>query len=159
MKSFRSAAEALCQRRVNSRIKERPLPARPWRSLAYCPRRGCRWRGASLYRSTLVSSERLRSVRRPLPFRGGLARIRLRGPCSSRGRSSRDDNVQYTAIRDGLTSVYESAANTSFWLSYALSRQGSIWIVAPKVVGSSRVGNELDLQLIGAASRGVLGNV
>ena len=88
-----------------------------------------------------VSSERLRSERRPLPFRGSLARIRVRGPCSSGGSSSRDDNGQYTAIRDGLTSVYESAANTTFWLSYALSRQGSIWIVAPKVAGLSRVGN------------------
>jgi len=61
-----------------------------------------------------VSSERLRSERRPLPFRGSLARIRLRRPCSSGGSSSRDDNGQYTAIRDGLTSVYESAANTTF---------------------------------------------
>jgi hypothetical protein len=47
-----------------------------------------------------------------------------------------------TAIRDGQTSVYESDANTRFWLTYAPSTVESIRIVAlEKVVGSSLVGH------------------
>jgi hypothetical protein len=51
IRSSRSAAGALCQRRINSRIKKRSLLAPLWRSPACLPWCRCRWRGSSCYRT------------------------------------------------------------------------------------------------------------